>query len=116
MNPDKISHFFDTQFPINKDGLEDFVRSFEIKSYKKGDVILENGSLENELRFLDNGIIREYYASNDKEKNINFYTESGFITDFSSFLENNKTKKKSRMFDRCTIKNFEKKIIFTFFK
>lgn len=93
MNPDNIFHFFDTQFPFNKEGLEDFVSSFEIKSYKKGDVILENGSLENELRFLDNGIIREYYTSNDKEKNINFYTESGFITDFSSFLENIKTKK-----------------------
>lgn len=93
MNPDKIFQFFNSQFPFNKEGLEDFVHSFEIKTYKKGDLILENECLENELRFLDNGIVREFYASNDKEKNINFYTESGFITDFSSFLEDIKTKK-----------------------
>lgn len=93
MNPDKIFQFFNSQFPFNKEGLEDFVHSFEIKTYKKGDLILENECLENELRFLDNGIVREFYALNDKEKNINFYTESGFITDFSSFLEDIKTKK-----------------------
>lgn len=114
MNPDKIFHFFDTQFPFNKEGLEDFVRSFEIKSYKKRDVILENGSLENELRFLDNGIIREYYASNDKEKNINFYTESGFITDFSSFLENNKTKKNQECLTNVQLRILKKKSFLLF--
>ena len=114
MNPDNIFHFFDTQFPFNKEGLEDFVSSFEIKSYKKGDVILENGSLENELRFLDNGIIREYYTSNDKEKNINFYTESGFITDFSSFLENIKTKKNQECLTDVQLRILPKEIFLQF--
>jgi CRP-like cAMP-binding protein len=93
MKPDKIFQFFNSQFPFNKEGLEEFVCSFETKSYKKGDIILENGSFENELRFLDNGIIREFYTTIDKEKNINFYTETGFITDFSSFIQEIKTKK-----------------------
>jgi CRP-like cAMP-binding protein len=90
---DKLSLFFSNEFPFNKEGLDEFVNTFVLKSYKKGEIILENGNIENELRFLDQGIIREYYATNDKEKNINFYTNSDFITDFSSFTHSSKTKK-----------------------
>ena len=90
---DKLSLFFSNEFPFNKEGLEEFVNTFIVKSYKKGEVILKNGNIENELRFLDSGIVREYYASSDKEKNINFYTDAGFITDFSSFTHVAITKK-----------------------
>ena len=65
---DKLSLFFSNEFPFNKEGLEEFVHTFVVKSYKKGEVILKNGNSEKELRFLDRGIIREYYASNDREK------------------------------------------------
>ena len=114
MNPDKIFQFFNSQFPFNKEGLEDFVHSFEIKTYKKGDLILENECLENELRFLDNGIVREFYASNDKEKNINFYTESGFITDFSFFLEDIKTKKNQECLTDVQLRILPKEIFLQF--
>ena len=90
---DKLSLFFSKEFPFNKEGLAEFVNTFVKKSYKKGEIILENGNTENELRFLDKGIVREYYASNEKEKNINFYTDPIFITDFSSFTNSTKTKK-----------------------
>lgn len=90
---EKLSLFFSNEFPFNKEGLEEFVNTFAIKSYQKGAIILENGAVENELRFLDQGIIREYYATNNKEKNINFFTNAGFITDFSSFTHATATKK-----------------------
>lgn len=90
---DKLFLFFSNEFPFNKEGLEEFVNTFVIKSYKKGEIILESGNMENELRFLDHGIIREYYASLEKEKNINFYTKPGFVTDFSSFTHFTSTKK-----------------------
>lgn len=90
---DKLSLFFSNEFPFNKEGLEEFVNTFVIKSYKKGEIILENETIENELRFLDQGIIREYYATNDREKNINFYTNASFITDFTSFTHSTATKK-----------------------
>jgi CRP-like cAMP-binding protein len=92
-NTDKLSLFFSNEFPFNKEGLAEFVKTFVKKTYKKGKVILENGNTENELRFLDKGIIREYYSINDKEKNINFYTDPIFITDFSSFTNFITTKK-----------------------
>ena len=90
---DRLSLFFSNEFPFNKEGLEEFVHTFVIKSYKKGEIILENGNTENELRFLDQGIIREFYATNGREKNINFYTNASFITDFSSFTHATPSKK-----------------------
>jgi hypothetical protein len=48
---DKLSLFFSNEFPFNKEGLEEFVHTFVIKSYKKGEIILKNGNIENELRF-----------------------------------------------------------------
>lgn len=90
---DNLSLFFNNEFPLNKEGLEDFVNNFVFKSYKKGEIILKNGNVENELRFLDQGVIREYYATKDKEKNIYFYTNPGFVTDFASFVHSTVTKK-----------------------
>ena len=90
---DKLFYFFNNEFPFNKEGLDDFINTFKIKKYLKNELILKSGETEKELRFLDNGIIREYYASAGKEKNINFYLDPEFITDFSSFINSTTTKK-----------------------
>ena len=111
---DKLSLFFSNEFPFNKEGLEEFVNTFVIKSYKKGEIILENGTTENELRFLDQGIIREYYAANNKEKNINFYTNSGFITDFSSFTHSTATRKHQECLTDVDLRILSKEKFLTF--
>jgi CRP-like cAMP-binding protein len=111
---DKLSLFFSNEFPFNKEGLEEFVNTFVIRSYKKGDIILENGNIDNELRFLDQGIIREYYATTDKEKNINFFTNAGFITDFSSFTHSTATKKYQECLTDVDLRVLSKEIFSTF--
>ncbi len=111
---DKLSLFFSNEFPFNKEGLEDFVNTFVIKSYKKGEIILENGNTDHELRFLDQGIIREYYATTDKEKNINFFTNPDFITDFSSFTHSTATKKYQECLTDVDLRVLSKEIFSTF--
>lgn len=64
-----------------------------MEKIKKGTQILNAGTEEKSLRFLNKGVVREYYATSDKETNINFYTKPQFITDLSSFNANSKTKK-----------------------
>ncbi|WP_305952846.1 Crp/Fnr family transcriptional regulator [Emticicia oligotrophica] len=90
---DKLSLFFSNEFPFNKEGLEEFINSFASKHYSKGHILLKNGKAENELRFLDEGVVREYYSNESKEKNINFYLDSEFITDFYSFVSEKPTNK-----------------------
>ena len=95
MNPEfkEISQFFETEYPLNKDGLRELLSLFKIESFEKGTQILKSDKEENELRFLNHGVVREFYATSDKETNINFYTKPQFITDLSSFNNDLKTKK-----------------------
>lgn len=90
---DKLFLFFSNEFPFNKEGLEEFINSFTLKHYTKGHILLKNGKTENELRFLDEGVVREYYSNESKEKNINFYLDCEFITDFYSFVSEKPTNK-----------------------
>ncbi|WP_417443806.1 Crp/Fnr family transcriptional regulator [Joostella sp.] len=89
----QIAKFFETEYPLNKEGLAALMSLFVNKDIAKGTSILQSDTEEKELRFLNSGIIREYYASESKETNINFYTKPQFITDLSSFTGDIKTKK-----------------------
>ena len=89
----EISKFFETEYPLNKDGIKELFSLFEIKAFKKGTLILKANELENQLRFLNNGIVREFYDSTSKETNINFFIKPQFITDLSTFNNDLKTKK-----------------------
>ncbi|GAB5563087.1 MAG: Crp/Fnr family transcriptional regulator [Winogradskyella sp.] len=94
-NPDfkELSIFFETEYPLNKDGLKELFSLFKMKQFNKGELILSAEQEEKELRFLKRGIVREYYANSEKETNINFYTEPLFITDLVSFNNDVSTKK-----------------------
>jgi len=89
----EISTFFETEYPLNKDGLRKLLSLFKLEKIKKGTQILNAGTKEKKLRFLNKGVVREYYATSDKETNINFFIEPQFITDLSSFNTNSETKK-----------------------
>jgi len=89
----EISKFFETEYPLNKEGLQEFILLFKTKNYKKGSLILKANTTEKYLRFLNNGIIREFYAPKNKETNINFYTEPQFITDLFTFNNDLESKK-----------------------
>jgi CRP-like cAMP-binding protein len=97
MNQDNLIQFFSNEFPFNTDGLAQFVQSFERITYKKDTLLLEIGEPERFLRFLDEGIVREYYAHDGKEKNIDFFVQAEFITDFNAFV----TEKPSRKYQEC---------------
>jgi len=51
-----------------------------IKSFKKGTVLLEEGSISNECFFILKGCIRSYYKRDGEEKTIEFYTEEQAVT------------------------------------
>jgi CRP-like cAMP-binding protein len=95
MSPDitKISSFFETEYPLNKEGLKELLDLFSTKQLKKNTQILAADTKEQQLRFLNKGVVREYYASAEKETNINFYTKPQFITDLSSFINDSKTRR-----------------------
>ncbi|OUS01004.1 cAMP-binding protein [Flavobacteriales bacterium 33_180_T64] len=105
----EVSKFFETEYPLNKDGLRELLSLFKLKVIKKGNLILETNQEEKQLRFLNTGVIREYYATSEKESNINFYTKPQFITDISSFINDSKTKKNQESLTEIELLCVEKK-------
>lgn len=89
----EISQFFETEYPLNQHGLEELFSLFEVKTFPKNTLLLEANTHETHLRFLNRGIVREYYATAEKETNINFYTKPQFISDLSAFNNATSTKK-----------------------
>lgn len=105
---EQIALFFETDFPLNKNGLHELLDSFSVKEYPKSTFLLQEKTYENRLRFLNKGVIREFYRSNKKEININFYTSPQFITDFSSFVNNNATHKNQETLSAVQVLELEK--------
>lgn len=90
---EQLRLFFKTDYPLNQEGLEELLNAFELQSFQKKTVILREGKVEKQLRFLVKGNIREFYATEEKEININFYTQAQFVNDFSSFKKDKPTRK-----------------------
>jgi CRP-like cAMP-binding protein len=104
MLSDSLFLFFKNKFPFKTDGLMDFIDSFQTKTYPKGTIILQANADEQDLRFLDEGIIREFYAYKDKERNLTFYTQPEFITDFNALVQKTPTKKYQECLSDSTLR------------
>jgi CRP-like cAMP-binding protein len=89
----EIALFFETEHPLNQEGLQELFASFSVRTYAKGTQLLQENDQESTLRFLNSGSIREYYATEAKETNINFYTKPQFITDLLAFTNDLPTRK-----------------------
>lgn len=114
MENDTLYAFFNEQFPFNKDGLNLFVQSFEVKVFKKNTLLLQENQIEKELRFLDEGIVRDFYAKEDKEKNADFYFGPEFVTDFYSFISDKPTKKNKSCLTEVKLRVMSKKKFLAF--
>jgi CRP-like cAMP-binding protein len=89
----EIATFFETEHPLNQEGLQELFAAFSVKTFGKGAILLQEHDQEQTLRFLNAGIIREYYATEARETNINFYTKPQFITDLLAFTNDLPTRK-----------------------
>ena len=104
----KISIFFETEYPLNKYGIAELLSLFKKETYEKGTQLLQADNKDLKLRFLNNGVIREYYANSEKEININFYSSPQFITDLVSFNSNMATKKNQETLSKVELLEIDK--------
>ncbi|WP_417785834.1 Crp/Fnr family transcriptional regulator [Tenacibaculum sp.] len=108
----EISKFFETEFPLNQHGLDELFTLFKIEKHTKGTILLQENSKEKKLRFLNNGVVREYYTNEDKEVNINFYVKPQFISDLLTFSHNTKTKKNQECLTSVEVLSIERQPFF----
>ncbi|WP_033960479.1 Crp/Fnr family transcriptional regulator [Psychroserpens jangbogonensis] len=112
----EISEFFKTEYPLNQHGLEELFSLFKIEDYKKGSLLLQAETKEKQLRFLNKGIVREYYSNEEKEMNINFYVKPQFISDLLTFSQNSKTNKNQECLSSVEILSIERQPFFDLLK
>lgn len=88
-----LFHYFDAHHPENAEGLAETIQAFEYRKVSKHTLLLQEGQQEHLLRFMVQGSVREFYVGEERESNVNFFTQPQFITDFSSFIYNKITQK-----------------------
>ncbi|MDW5290722.1 Crp/Fnr family transcriptional regulator [Formosa sp. PL04] len=108
----EISNFFKSEYQLNQDGLEELFSLFEIRKHKKGSLLIQAQSKEKQLRFLNKGIVREYYSNQEKEININFYVKPQFISDLLTFSQNSKTNKNQECLSVAEVLSIDRKPFF----
>jgi len=108
----EISKFFETEYPLNQHGLEELFSLFKIEKYNKGSLLLRAKTKEKQLRFLNKGIVREFYSNEEKEMNINFYVRPQFISDLLTFSQNSKTNKNQECLSSVEILSIERQAFF----
>ena len=113
-NKDHISDFFQSKFPFNHEGLSEFTSAFVTRHYPKGKMIALAEEAEDQLRFLDDGVIREYYSHDGKEMNTWFYLSAEFITDFSALLKGGQRKKYQECLTDTVVRVMERQTFFGF--
>lgn len=86
---DLVSYF--NQIGIVEKDLAPFLKLLKVKTYKCGEIILQNGQIDNYLSFLKNGLIR-YFVNNDgKEFTFDFIFPNSFYCHYDSFYSRNPT-------------------------
>ncbi|SOE23783.1 cAMP-binding domain of CRP or a regulatory subunit of cAMP-dependent protein kinases [Spirosomataceae bacterium TFI 002] len=111
-NFSEIAKFFKAEYSLNQDGLEELFSLFEIKKHTKGSLLIKAQSKEKQLRFLNKGIVREYYSNQEKEININFYVKPQFISDLLTFSQNSNTNKNQECLSSVEVLSIERKPFF----
>ncbi|WP_339840881.1 Crp/Fnr family transcriptional regulator [uncultured Maribacter sp.] len=108
----EISKFFKSEYSLNQDGLEELFSLFEVREHKKGSLLIQAQSKEKQLRFLNRGIVREYYSNQEKEININFYVKPQFISDLLTFSQNSTTNKNQECLSVVEVLGIDRKSFF----
>lgn len=58
-----------------------------LKQFEKGDLITQEGEIENRIYFILQGVTRSFFFKQDKEISFEFYFEGSFINSYASFID-----------------------------
>jgi cyclic nucleotide-binding protein len=72
--------YIQQQTQIEKEPLEVLDALFQVREYKKYSLLLKEGSLSQEVFFIEKGIVRQFYTKEGKDITHAFYAENSFYT------------------------------------
>ena len=83
----------------------DFVKSnISILKLKKKQILIHENEIQKSIAFIYSGLIRSYFIDeNGKEINNAFFSENEFVTDYLSFIKQQKTKYTFECLEDCIL-------------
>ena len=83
----------------------DFVKSnISILKLKKKQILIRENEIQYSIAFIYSGLVRSYFINeNGKEINNAFFSENEFVTDYLSFIKQQKTKYTFECLEDCTL-------------
>lgn len=81
---DVLRNFIKEFGMLTDDEIDIIVDNANIKSFKKGTVLLREGQVARECYFVLKGLVREYYIKDGEERTTNFFTELEPVNSFTS--------------------------------
>ncbi len=78
---------YSNQFsPLENEAAEELIQNATTKTFKKGELLLQPGKVCRHLFFINEGLTKMYFISDDKEFIMRFFSENVLFTAFASYL------------------------------
>ena len=115
---DELLHLF-SEFPsLNEEEIKAISENINIRSIKKGTILLNEGSISKECYSVLKGLVRQYYIKDGEEKTTAFFTEGQAVASFSSYINQTPSKHYLVCVEDCSLtvgsKEKEKQMIAKF--
>jgi CRP/FNR family transcriptional regulator, anaerobic regulatory protein len=79
--------FFEQVYPLTKDDFNNIVQYIKKRAFKKGDLILKTGQIENKTCFILKGVIHQYVIIDDETFTIDISLPGMSFNNFTSFVD-----------------------------
>lgn len=76
---------------MDEKDLQQFIKLLKVKTYKSGETILRKGQRDQELSFLNKGVVRFYVKKNSSEVTFDFIFSGTFYCHYDSFYSKKPT-------------------------
>ena len=115
---DELLNLF-SEFPsLNEEEIKAIAESINVRSVKKGTILLNEGSISKECYSVLKGLVRQYYIKDGEEKTTAFFTEGQAVASFSSYINQTPSKHYLVCVEDCSLtvgsKEKEKQMIAKF--
>ncbi|MEO0898343.1 MAG: Crp/Fnr family transcriptional regulator [Bacteroidota bacterium] len=89
--------------PLSDEKWEQLAPLLHIKEYAKGDWLLKEGEICQEVNFLIKGLVRHYYVKEGNELTRQFFFENGFSMDMASAVSQQPSRVNIQTLEDCQI-------------
>ena len=81
-----IKDFFSRMSPLKDEYWQIFASNLEKRKFRKKELILQQGEIENYLSFVEEGVVRHYFPKIENDITFDFTFEGAFFSAYKSFI------------------------------